>query len=149
MGSSSYALVLAVTLSLSGPGLAQSPAERDESPDGGPGQIVVTRQRERYSGASADVRSITRAPEDVVARFETPICPLALGLPPETARAIEARVRAVVRSLNLGAAPSGCRPNLTLVVADDGIGTIAALQKQRPNLFQTLSGAELRALKSA
>ncbi|MBV9931752.1 MAG: hypothetical protein JO013_12515 [Alphaproteobacteria bacterium] len=144
-------VALSGTLLFAGPGSAAAPPN-----PGAPASsstlesdpIVVTGQRERYARASNDVRSITRAPEDVLARFETPVCPIALGLPEPLARATEARIRTVAEQLNVAVAVTGCRPNLTVIVADDGIGAITALQKKMPNLFQTLTGAELRVLKT-
>lgn len=110
--------------------------------------IVVTGQRRRYSEAVADVRRITKSPEDVFARFEQPICPLALGVSATFARAIERRIAKVAEAVGVQAAGAGCRANLTLVVADDGAGAIQAIQKKRPNLLMSLTGAELHQLKS-
>ena len=110
--------------------------------------IVVTGRRKRYSEAVADVRRITRSPEEVFARFERPICPLALGIGPNLARAVERRILEVAEAAGLQAAEPGCRANLTVVVADDGAGAIRAIQKKMPNLLMSLSGAELHRLKS-
>ena len=112
-------------------------------------EIVVTGAKPNYARTVTDVSRITRSPEDVFARFETPVCPLALGLPFALARAVESEMAQAARKAGVRIAPAGCRPNLTLVVADDGVGAIRAIQHRMPNLFQTLSGAELSALKGS
>jgi hypothetical protein len=109
--------------------------------------IVVTGTKHRYARTVTELRRIARAPEGVYPRFETRVCPLALGLSPAFARAVEREVANVARRVGAPVAGGSCRPNLTLIVADDGAGAIRAVQRRMPNLFQTLSGAELEALK--
>lgn len=111
--------------------------------------IVVTGRRRTYGQAVADVRRITKNPEGVFARFEQPVCPLALGMSASLARKVERRIGDVARAVGVGVAGAGCHANLTLIVADDGAGAIRAIQKKRPNLLMSVSGAELSQLKSA
>jgi hypothetical protein len=97
----------------------------------------------------ADVRRITKSPEDVFARFEQPICALALGMSAPFARSVERRIGDIAREVGLKVAGAGCRANLTVVVADDGVGVVRAIQRKMPNLLMSLTGAELTRLKAA
>lgn len=82
-----------------------------------------------------------------MARFETEVCPRVLGLPQDYANVVEARIRDIAEAVGSRTARSGCEPNLTLIVAEDGADALASLRKKRPLVFAAMSNAELLRLR--
>jgi hypothetical protein len=131
--------VTAGTVSAAQPAVLAAPVGADS------GDIVVTGHRQAGGDALTDVKSI--AGNEPMARFETDICPRALGLPPDYANVIEARIREVARTVGVRIAEAGCDPNLTLIVAEDGGEAVASLRRTRPLLFAAMTNAEILRLR--
>jgi hypothetical protein len=104
--------------------------------------IVVT--GDRRDPVAAFVEDITVDTGDQIAKFATPICPIALGLPPGHREVIEARLRQVAQYLGVGAGAGDCRPNVVVVVAAQGGDFVRQLRRERPDVFAALELAELR-----
>jgi len=114
-------------------------AERDD-------EIVVTGSRNGRAAVAAFVEAVTVETDDQIARFATPLCPASFGLPPEQNEAIEARLRAIAAYLGVGAAGGGCRPNVVVIVAEQGGDFVHRLRRERPELFNALALADIRAI---
>ena len=122
-----------------GPGQPSAQAaERDD-------EIIVTGSRNRRDAVAAFVRAVTVETDDQIAQFATPVCPASFGLPPEQNEAIEARLRAIAGYLGIGAAAGGCRPNVVVIVAEQGGDFVHRLRRERPELFNALA-LDIRAI---
>jgi hypothetical protein len=128
-------------------GLALAPAHAQDAPP--PEQrVVVTGERDR--NRAAPVRSYIEAvsieTEDQIARFEAPICPASFGLPQGQNEVVAERIRLVAEHLGVRTADRDCRPNVVVIVADDGEQFLRALRRERPALFAHLPLADIRAM---
>lgn len=130
---------------LSGELRAQAvPAESGAEPDEVHEAIVVTGSLDRRDPVSAFVDGVTLETADQIAKYATPICPVSLGLPSGHAEVIEARMRQVAHYLGVGANAEGCRPNVVVVVAEEGGDFVQQLRRERPELFSALELSDLR-----
>lgn len=129
-----------------GPTNGKRAASAAGAPDDSGNEIVVTGQREKFIADLQDVRSISRDYDGQMARFETDICPLVLGLPRALAAAVELRIREIAAEIGGHAARGGCHPNLTVFIADDGHALLSVLKSRQPMLFSTMSTSELSRL---
>jgi len=94
------------------------------------------------------VSQITDTSHGQVARFQTQICPLVVGLSDETNGKVSERIRNTVRSLGAELAPDRCDANLVVLVTDDAGRSLAELRRTRGNSFDGLSPSEIDALAS-
>lgn len=111
------------------------------------GQIVVTGQRT----APEDIKGFVDALEPPqrglqLMRFHWAICPLAGGMLPEQAAAVEQRIRKVAKAAGVAVAGEKCTPNLVVIVTRDKAAFLDALFKRRPEYFDDLSRSQRRAL---
>lgn len=89
------------------------------------------------------IRAIMRPEgEDQYARFESPVCPSAIGFPEAIGEAIEDRIRIVAEVGKAGAAPQGCQPNLHIVLADDGPEMIRKVRSKKRGAFGRMQPSE-------
>ena len=103
------------------------------------GDIVVTGRRASPDKTIAETRAISNTHNGQLARFETPICPAVVGLPQAHARVVEWRIRNVADRAKVRVDKLGCKPNVTIVVADDGAAFVNLLHRKRPTLFNTMA----------
>ena len=117
-------------------------AQAQEQPKPGRSEeIVVQGNRDLDRQVQQFVDALTPAPAGgQIGRFDSKVCPAALGLPDYQNRAIVDRVRSVAVAAGLKVAGSGCQPNALLIVAADKNGFITALYKTRPQLFHDPNG---------
>ena len=108
-------------------------------------EIVVTGPSDRRDPVAAFVEAVTVETSDQIARFDTPVCPASVGLPPEQNRRIEARMREIARYVGRAGA-AGCAPNVVVVVAEAGGDFVRQLRRERPELFEALRVSELRGI---
>lgn len=108
--------------------------------------IVVSGQADMEQQVRSFVGALTQvAPRGgQIARFETTICPLAVGLSDKNRAAVEARIRRVAGAVGLKAAGAKCVPNVLLIVAPDKAELLDALVQKHPHLFGDRSSAEIR-----
>ncbi len=112
-----------------------------QTPDAQPGDIVVQGQAEQsLRGLLEDILATAR--DDQLARFNTPICPQALGMRASYRLAIEKRIRENVRKIGLKTAKPGCRGNLIAIVSEEPPDLIAYFNRKVPGLFDALRKAE-------
>lgn len=108
-------------------------------------EIVVTGDPGRRDPVAAFVEAVTVETGDQIARFDAPICPASVGLPPAQNRLVEARIGEIAAYLGRGAA-AGCRPNVVIVVAEEGGDFVRRFRRERPALFAALRLSELRGI---
>lgn len=135
---------LAPTLAIAGTVAACPLAAQDQ-----PSDITVTANREDALSTTGSVRAISEAVDGVLPRFERPVCPGVVGLPPRLAAGVIARMRTTIAEAGADLAAEGCGANLTLIVADDGGELIASLALKSPRLFASLSAQDMHQLTSA
>lgn len=107
-------------------------------------EIIVTGLRDQHDAIATYVDSVTVESNDQIAKFAAPVCPISLGLPPGHDEVIESRIRQIADHLRIGSAGSGCRPNIVVIVTEEGGDFVRQLRRQRPELFATLELHDLR-----
>lgn len=107
-------------------------------------EIVVTGTRDARDPVASFVDAATVETAGQLARFGAPVCPASFGLAEAQNRAIEARLVAIAEHLGIGALGPGCRPNLVVVVADEGGDFVRRLRRERPAMFAALELPALR-----
>jgi hypothetical protein len=83
-----------------------------------------------------------------IPRWIDAVCPVTLGLPPNFATFISARVRALAASVGARAGGAGCRPNVEIVFADDPQAVVDRIADQRPALLGFHYAAQRKRLAS-
>lgn len=139
LGRRIWAGLAGVALGLAGPVSAQAPAPADDS-------IVVTGQRDRAEAIRAFIEGVTVASDGQIAAFHEALCPASYGLPAAHNDVLSALIRAAGERAGIRVARPGCRPNVVVIVADNGGSLVSLLRRRRPALFAALDGRELRAL---
>lgn len=110
-------------------------------------EIVVTGERERDEAVREFVREVSvEAQHDQLTRWDSPVCPLAIGMRPEFNAYVEQTVLAVAREAGARADEEGCDVNLVVAIADDPGALVAALRDQRPWMFDDVLMPERRRL---
>lgn len=142
----SFVCFIAAAAGIGAPATAAQAPPVMADPAASPEDIVITGDRGTAASPLDDVRAIIAEHDGQMARFETAICPLVRGLSGQHRQIIEQRIRDLALGVGLRVGQPGCAPNLALLIAADGAGTVAALKKRRPNLFAALGNAELNRL---
>lgn len=127
------AALLAAALASASPALAQDPPQRAPQAD-----VVVTGTpaRDREEEIRDFVRALTPAPmTGQLGRFETRICPVAMGLTGPMRTAVENRMRRVAAAVGLPVGGDGCRPSVLLMITRDKRALIEALAARYPHYF--------------
>lgn len=81
-----------------------------------------------------------------ILRFETPVCPIAYGLPAGLNSEITSRMRTVAGAAGAVLLPAGCKANLLLFVPKDRKQLFAQLRKGRPEIFGRMTDLEIDSL---
>lgn len=123
-------------------GEAAASATLSQEPPGE--EILVTGSED--DPLRAFVESVTVETDRQIARFEGPVCPLGLGLPPTSNEVIEVRLRQIAEHLGLGAGAAGCSPNMVVIIADAGEELAERLRTDRPDVFAAMELNEIRAV---
>ena len=121
--------------------LASAAAAGQVRPDPPPAQednIVVTGARDAEQAVRDFVEAVTIETEDQIATFATPVCPASFGLPAGHNEVIVARLRQIADYMGIGSRPPGCRPNVIVIVAEQGGDLVGRLRRERPELFAAL-----------
>lgn len=139
MRRSGFRIVLAVGLAVPVQGLAQDQTQDDV--------IVVARKPLNKQEATRFVASIsTGRVQGQMARFEAPVCPVAIGFKPEVAIEIVARIRKVAKAVGADLAKPGCAGNIALVVTSDGAALVQGMRSTNPDLLAGLDQGDIRRL---
>lgn len=124
--------------------------QREAAPDRGreaAPEIVVTGDRAVQRRVRSFVAALAPAPASgQLARFETPVCPIALGLGAGERAAVERRLRAVAAAAGMAVAPPGCAASALLVVVDDKSRFVEALRLRHRRFLGSLGPGEIRRL---
>jgi len=124
-----FGLIALASALLAAPAPPPSPADSN--------QIVVEGVRQRDKAIHDFVTSVTPAPigGGQLRRYQTAVCPAAVGLPEEQNRRVAARLADVARAVGIPLAPAGCGPNALVVVVDNKDEFVAGLRQQYPDYF--------------
>ena len=106
--------------------------------------VVVTAQKQMdRSTAQRFVNRITLTTGDQIARFDAPVCPVAIGFEPAIEQQIVARMRRVAAAAGAKLAKQGCAGNIALLTTDDGGALMRTLRSTHPNLLEGLQPREI------
>lgn len=82
------------------------------------------------------IKNLTPAPiHGQLGRFETDVCPIAVGLAREQNDLIAERMRRVADAAGMPVAKSNCRPNVILIVTNNKAALIERLLRERAYMF--------------
>ncbi|RYD58924.1 MAG: hypothetical protein EOP60_02495 [Sphingomonadales bacterium] len=110
--------------------------------------IVVTGKKTTpKQDAMRQLRQIVTTVDGQLARFADPICPMVLGLSPESGLAVAGRIREIAAEAGAKLAPDRCNPNIVIIIAADADVFTAALRKRFPRMFAGVRPGELRRSK--
>lgn len=142
-------LVTAIgALCAAGPLAAQAPAPKSDDTSSDNAIVVTGKTGEPTRGeVSRQARAVSRVSpyqvhEEALPRFWGPVCPGVVGLSPDAAAAMVARIRDNLTRLKLPLAGDACSPNLVIAFVDDGRSLLANLQRNQPAIFKTISPSE-------
>ena len=121
------------------PLLLQASPATQRSPD----VVVTARAKPSAEVIRQRVRAITRRSGDQVARFNEPVCAGTIGLPEPYAGRVITRIMADARAAGVPTDKAGCRPNVTLVIVDDGRQLLAELKRRRAPLFRAVPPGDI------
>lgn len=110
--------------------------------------IVVSGQKgSPKAQAQRQIRQIVTAVDGQLARFADPVCPIVIGLSPESNVAVVQRVRLIATEIGAKVGDDKCEPNIVVIIAADADVFTAALRKRFPKMFAYLRPGELRRAK--
>ena len=114
-----------------------------------PSEIVVQGTRVGRQQIRDFVKTVIDVPSTgQIARFQAKACPVVMGLPPAQSAAIAERLRRVAAAAEVGVAPTGCTPNVFVIVAADKKSAIAQLDRRYPVYFSGMSDRDVRRLEA-
>lgn len=106
--------------------------------------VVTAPQQEEPAAVRSYVADITLRSESQVARFHDPICPVAIGLPPEHNAVIEERMRQNAEAAGIELEKLPCRANVILIVAENGRDFITDIRDHKPTWLGELSSSTIK-----
>ncbi|WP_404713000.1 hypothetical protein [Sphingomonas sp. MMS24-J13] len=122
--------------------LAQAPSAPPRPTD----DIVVTgtrdtpRKIEQTAWAMTPHRDLYHEP---LAQFQTPVCPGVIGMPPEYAAMMIARIRAVAQMAKVRLDREKCKANLLVIFTPGGQAALQDIRNKRPWPLEGIDRAEL------
>jgi hypothetical protein len=133
---------------LAGAMLAAAPAVAQEAPPSSePSEIVVTGTKDMDRQVRDFVGALTAAPpQGQLSRFESSVCPAAVGLSPTQRRAVEERMRRVAAAAGLKVGKPGCVVNILVFVTDDKRAFLETLNKKYSQYFGEMSDSAVHRL---
>lgn len=111
-------------------------------------EVIGRKPEEVRREAQAFVRQLGVA-EQPVARFVDPVCPKAIGVAPEIAARVEARVREIAKEAGARLAPKRCDGNLMVAFGAKTDAIIAEVARRTPTVFENAKPADIAALKAS
>lgn len=130
-------------------GLAAAAAAQDSSEQPGDPEIVVTGQ-DIDEQIRDFVGALTQAPpRGQLSRFESKVCPAAVGLTPPQQALVVARMKRVAEAVGLEVGGPKCIPNVMLMVTTDKRAFIEALDRKHPYYFGEMRKGAVRRLARA
>lgn len=117
------------------------PSKTDDS------SVIVEGQRlPTFEQAIETVTDITGIVESQLARYTGPVCPSVVGVVPEEAAQIEARMRSSAAQVGALVAEAKCEPNLLLAIVPNGADFVIELRSKRRNWFEGVPVSEIQRL---
>ena len=112
-------------------------------------EIIVEGIREKEEQVQAMTRQITRRArvDKPVSKFYSQVCIGVIGMTPDYARTLIARMEENARSVDLPVGGEGCQPNILIAFVKDGEQELDELRKAEPKLFATLLDYEYDRIK--
>lgn len=127
-------------------GLSGAVAAQDSPQTGDDAEIVVTGQ-DLDEQIRDFVGALTQAPpRGQLSRFESKVCPAAVGLTPAQKALVVARMKRVAEAAGLAVGGPKCIPNVMLMVTTDKRAFIEALERKYDFYFGEMSDREVRRL---
>jgi hypothetical protein len=110
--------------------------------------IVVQGQRASERQIRNFIRELTPArPRGQLGRFESPMCPAAVGLSPAQDEQVEDRLRRVADAAGMAVAKAKCHPNVIVIVTGDKNALLKRMGSKRGDYFPVgQSGFDYRAI---
>ena len=125
---------------------AQAPAPAAADPP----TITVTGERATDAQVKHFVEAFAVASHsEKLARFESPICPAALGLEDRLNHELERRMRRVAAAAGLQVGKEGCKSNALIFVTADKKALLDSIRKTRPRLFGELTPGQISVLANS
>lgn len=113
-------------------------------------EIVVTGTRDTEDRARDFVDALAVPTRfDQLATFESPVCPMALGMRQSSNVLATARMRQVAAAAGMVVDKQGCDGNALLFVTSDRKALMALLRRHQAHLFGERTGKEVDALQAA
>jgi hypothetical protein len=109
--------------------------------------IVVTGRKDVDEQIDSFVEALTKAPvAGQLAKFESGICPRALGIPDSYRIAVEQRIRLVAKEVGLRVAKEQCTANVLIMVTKDKVPFLKTLKTKYSYFFSDKTPSEYRAI---
>lgn len=112
-----------------------------------PDAIVVTGEARLTEASARSTIEAVSLGEFQLARFRGPVCPMALGVVPGSARSMEERIRRIAGAAGAKVAPGPCVANFVLILADDNQATFAEIKAKHPDWLVGVTPAGLSRLQ--
>ena len=132
-------LALATLASLAASSVSASAQDAQLSPAQSESEIVVSGTADRGEQKKAVNRFIRAVMKTEgsgqYARFNRPVCPSVIGFSKSVEALIEDRMRAVAQAANVPVAKARCKPNLHVVLVEDGPDAVKLLRRKARGAF--------------
>lgn len=129
---------------VAGAGVAAPPPEAAPLPTK---DITVTAPDRTMRQAVRDAtHAISRPVEGQVARFTEPVCPRVDGLPENYGAIVANRMRRQAEALGAPVAKPDCRPNIIVMMVDNGRTLLQGLEQRAPAVIANIPAAERKRL---
>lgn len=133
MGRLRSVLAFSAAAGLAAPGFAAEPQQPTSAGD----TIVVTgtaadREAERKKALDFVRKTGVARGQKPAARWDSPVCPKAIGIAPVYARLVEARVRAIAGTIGAELAKTPCRTNIAVTFATDAGAVVRKIVSRSP-----------------
>lgn len=126
-----------------------SPVTEDGDEDAG---IIVQGERElevyELREAVRDVAMRGRSYDRPLSRYQSPLCPLVVGMGERMGAYVSERIRSNAIAAGVEVADEGCDANAVLIVTDDQDKLIEGLKKSRPELFGSPASRRIKAAQN-
>lgn len=108
--------------------------------------VVTARKPLEAESARKFVREMSVVTDGQLAKYKSPVCPVAIGFTPETAATIEARIRRVATAIGGDVAKPGCTGNVLVFATPDGAKFVQTVRAKYPVIMRGLQPYEIRRL---
>lgn len=121
-------------------------ASLQQPPSARPDAILVTGEARLTEASARRAIEAISLGEFQLARFHEPVCPMALGVAPQSARSMEQRIRRIAGTAGAKVAPSPCVANFVVILASDVQSSFAGIKSRHPDWLVGVTPAGLSRL---